>query len=147
VFGVEPLEETLSSSLAERRFTMLLLGSFAGLTLFLAAVGVYGVLSHGVVQRTREIGLRLALGAQRSSVLRLVIGQALVSVAAGLVVGVAGALVVTRWLGTLLYGITPTDPLTFITAAAVLVLVALAASYLPARRASRVDPAVALRMD
>lgn len=147
VFGVEPLRQTVAESLGERRFTMLLLGSFAALTLLLAALGVYGVLSYGVAQRTNEIGVRIALGAQPANVLRLVIGQGLTLVVAGLAVGIAGAFALTRLLSTLLFGITPTDPLTFAAAPLVLVLTALAASYLPARRAAKVDPVVALRTE
>jgi len=145
VFGIEPLRETVAASMAERRFTMLLLGAFAALTLLLAALGVYGVLSYGVTQRTTEIGVRMALGARPGSVLRLVIGQGLMLVVGGVAVGIAGALVLTRLLSTLLFGIRPTDPLAFAAAPILLILTAIVASYLPARRASRVDPGVALR--
>jgi putative ABC transport system permease protein len=147
VFGVEPLRQTVAESMAERRFTMLLLGSFAALTLLLSALGIYGVLSYGVTQRTSEIGVRMALGAQPGSVLRLIIGQGVTLVAAGLAVGIVGALLLTRLLATLLFGITPTDPLTFAAAPLVLILTAIVASYLPARRAARVDPVVALRTE
>lgn len=145
VFGVEPLDRTLAQSLSQRRFTMLLVGLFASVALALAVVGVHGVLSYGVTERTREIGIRMALGAHPARVLGLVVGQGLVLVLAGLAIGLAGAFALTRLLASLLFGVTPTDPATFAAVAGVLALVALAASYLPARRASRVDPLLALR--
>jgi putative ABC transport system permease protein len=147
VFGVEPLRETVADSLAERRFTMLLLGSFAALTLVLAAVGIYGVVSHSVAQRTREIGVRLALGAAPGRIVRHVVGRALVAVVTGLGFGLAGALVLARWLDALLFGVAAADPAIVAGAVIVLTAVAAAATYLPARRASKVDPVVALRME
>jgi len=147
VFGVEPLRQTVAESLAERRFTMLLLGSLAALALLLAALGVYGVLSYGVAQRTGDIGIRMALGAEPGSVLRLIIVEGLVLIGAGLGAGTLGAALLTRLLRTLLYGVTPTDPLTFAAAVVVLTLTAVAASYLPARRASKLDPIAALRAE
>jgi putative ABC transport system permease protein len=147
VFGVEPLEETVSRSVSERRFTMLLLGLFAALALVLAAVGIHGVLSYAVAQRTREIGVRVALGARPWRVVQLVLMEGLVLSAAGLAIGLAGALALTRLLASLLYGTTPTDPATFIGVMAFLIVVALAASYIPARHATRVDPVVALRTE
>jgi putative ABC transport system permease protein len=145
VFGVEPLRQTVADSLAERRFTMLLLGSFAALTLLLAAVGIYGVVSHSVAQRTREIGVRLALGAEPGRIVRHVVGRALVAVVIGLGTGLAGALMLARWLDALLFGVAAADPVIVVGAVLVLTLVATAATYLPARRASKVDPVVALR--
>jgi putative ABC transport system permease protein len=147
IFGIEPLEETLSRSLSERRFTVLLLGLFAALALVLAAVGMHGVLSYTVAQRTREIGVRVALGARPWRVVRLVLVEGLALAAAGLAIGLAGALALTRLLASLLYGTTPTDPMTFVGVTLFLAVVALAATYIPARRATRVDPVVALRTE
>jgi len=115
--------------------------------LVLAAVGIYGVISYFVSQRTHEIGVRTALGAAPSDVLRLVLGEGFLFITIGLPLGLAGSLLLTRYLVTLLYGVRPTDPLTIICAAALLVLVALAACYVPARRAVRVDPMEALRYE
>jgi ABC-type antimicrobial peptide transport system permease subunit len=124
---------------------MLLLASFAGLALFLAGVGLYGVISYSVVQRTREIGLRMALGARGPDVVRMVVRRGLGLTAAGLAIGVAVALAVTRFLATLLFSVPPTDPLTFVSIAGLLAAVACVASFLPAWRAARVDPMEALR--
>ena len=147
VFGLEPFTETVSRSVAERRFTMLVLGLLASVALVLAAIGVHGVLSYTVTQRAREIGIRLALGAQPSGVLRLVVVQGMTLALAGTALGLAAAFVLTRSMGTLLFGVTPTDPVTFIVVPLGLTLVALVASYLPARRATRVNPVTALRAD
>jgi putative ABC transport system permease protein len=147
LFGVEPLEETVSRSVSERRFTMLLLGLFAALALVLAATGIHGVLSYAVAQRTREIGVRVALGARPWRIVRLVLMEGLVLDVVGLAIGLAGALALTRVLASLLYGTTPTDPVTFIGVALFLMVVALAATYIPARHATRVDPIVALRTE
>ena len=147
VFGVESLDETILRSVVERRFTMVLLGSFAVLALALAAIGVHGVLSFGVARRTREIGLRMALGAQPARVLRLIVKEGFALTVAGLAIGLVGAFGLTRVLASLLYGVTPTDPATFVSVALFLVVVALVASYLPARRATRIDPAAALRTE
>ena len=147
IFAVEPLTDTLSRSVGERRFTMLLLALFAVVALVLAAVGVHGVLSYGVTQRTREIGIRMALGAQPSGVSRLVVSQGMTLALSGTALGVAAAFFLTRSMGTLLFGVTPTDPFTFVVVPLGLALVALVASYLPARRATRVDPVTALRAD
>jgi putative ABC transport system permease protein len=145
VFGLEPLGETMSRSIAERRFTMLVLGLLAFVALFLAAIGVHGVLSYSVSERTREIGIRMALGAQPSGVLRRVVTQGVSLALVGAIIGLGAAFALTRWMGTLLFGVAPTDPLTFAIVPAGLALVALAASYFPARRATRVDPVAALR--
>jgi putative ABC transport system permease protein len=145
VFALEPLDQTVARSVSERRFAMLLVGLFATLALVLGAIGVYGVLSYDVTRRVREIGIRMALGAERGSVLRMIVGRAFVLAAIGVLAGGAGALALTRTLSTLLYGVTPHDPTTFAAAAAVLTVVALAAAALPAWRAARVDPAAALR--
>jgi putative ABC transport system permease protein len=145
VFGLEPFAETVSRSVAERRFTMLVLGLLASVALALAAIGVHGVLSYSVAARTREIGIRMALGAQPSGVSRIVVLHVMTLALSGTVLGVAAAFVLTRSMGTLLFGVTPTDPFTFVVVPLGLALVALAASYLPARRATRVDPVMALR--
>jgi putative ABC transport system permease protein len=145
VFGIEPLAATVSRSVAERRFTMLVLGLLASVALVLAAIGVHGVLTYTVTQRAREIGIRLALGAQPSAVLRLVVAQGVTLALTGAALGAAAALALTQSMGALLFGVSPTDPVTFVAVPAGLVLIALVASYLPARRATRVDPVAALR--
>jgi putative ABC transport system permease protein len=145
VFAVEALDDTLSRSSAARGFTMSLVGLFAAMALALAAIGVHGVLSYNVAQRTREIGIRVALGARPERVRRLVVGEGLALAGLGLAIGLAGALGLSRFFVSLLYGITPTDPVTFVAVSALLLLVAAAASYFPARWATRVDPNVALR--
>jgi len=144
---VRTLEEYLDRSVAQRRLTMLLLAAFAGIAFALAAVGIYGVLAHSVAQRTREIGLRMALGARAHDVLRMVVSQGMGVVGAGVLAGVAGALMLTRVMTSLLFGVSATDPLTFAGVAAVFAGVALLACWLPARRAARVDPMVALRYE
>jgi putative ABC transport system permease protein len=144
---VESMEQVVSGSLNDWRFHAVLLGIFGALALVIAAVGVYGVISYSVAQRTHEIGIRMALGAQRGSVLRLVIGQGLTVAGIGIVVGVAAALGLTRLMASLLYGVSASDPLTFAGVAILLVVVALLASYIPARRAMKVDPIVALRYE
>ena len=149
IFGPETMEEIISGSLATRRFTMELLGIFALLALMLASVGVYGVMSYLVGQRTREIGIRMALGAQARDIMRTVLGQGVGMALLGVALGVLAALGLTQLLArnSLLFGVSATDPLTFIAVSAILVLVALLACYLPARRAMRVDPLTALRYE
>ena len=139
------LAQIFSSSLDQRRFSLVLFGVFAVVALLLAALGIYGVTSYVVTQRTPELGLRLALGAQRRDVLRLVIGQGMKAVLVGVGIGLAGALAVTRLIAHLLFEISATDPLTFAAIAVVLLLIALLACYVPAWRATRVDPMIALR--
>ena len=147
VFGVEPLRETMSRSIGQRRFTTLLLGIFAGIALLLAAIGVHGVLSYAVSQRGRELGIRMALGAATPHVVRLIAREGLGLSAAGLALGLAGAVVLTRFLRSQLFGITPTDPATFAAAAGVIAIGAAAAMIAPARRAASVDPIVTLRSE
>ena len=147
VSNVRTMNEVFAAAISRERFQMLLLALFATLALILACVGLYGVISYGVAQRTHEIGVRMALGAQSSDVLRLVIRQGMVLTVVGLVLGTIAALAATRVMTDLLYGVTATDAITFISVAALLVLVALLACYLPARRATKVDPLIALRYE
>ena len=147
VTNVRTMNEVFAAAISRERFQMLLLALFATLALVLACVGLYGVISYGVAQRTHEIGVRMALGAQPGDVLRLVIRQGMVLTIAGLVTGAAGALAATRVMTELLYGVTATDALTFISVGALLVLVSLLACYLPARRATKVDPLTPLRYE
>jgi predicted permease len=145
ISNVSSMADRVAEQMARPRFVSWLVGAFAGLALLLAAIGVYGVLAQTVARRTPEIGLRMALGATRQDILRLVLGQGLWLIGLGLAVGVAGAIAVMRLIRTLLFGVSHTDPMTFAGVAAVLVLVALLATWLPAQRATRVDPLVALR--
>lgn len=147
VSDVLPMDELLGMSLAQQRFNMLLLGLFAALALILAAVGIYGTMAYAVNQRTHEIGIRTALGAQRRDVLRLVMRDGTKIALFGIASGIAGALALTRLMASLLFEVKPTDPTTFADVAILLALVALAACYIPARRAMRVDPMVALRYE
>src|SRR5262249_43557470 len=142
---VKPISDMLAESVAEPRFYAWLLGAFAIVALGLVAIGVYGITSHSVAERTREIGIKMALGAAFGSIIRQVIGQSAALAATGIAVGLAGALAMTRLLSSLLYGVRSTDAATFITISAVLGLVALFAGLVPARRAARLDPVIALR--
>jgi putative ABC transport system permease protein len=145
VSGAQTLSETVSASLSERRFSMEIVALFALTALLLAALGIYGVISYMVSERTHEIGIRIALGATRRNILQIVVRQGLRLAIAGAAIGLIGALIVSRLMTGLLYGVKPTDPLTFAGVAVLLVVVALFACYIPARRAIRVDPMVALR--
>ena len=147
VSNIRTMEDILADSIARQRFSMLLLGVFAGVALLLAAVGIYGVMSYSVAQRTHEIGIRMALGAQTTAVLKLAVGYGLKLVIAGIVLGLLAAFVLTRLMSTLLFGITPTDPATFALISLLLMSVAAIASYIPARRATKVDPLIALRYE
>jgi putative ABC transport system permease protein len=147
VFRVQTMPELLSRSVAQRRFQTLLLASFAGLGLLLSAVGLYGVMAFSVGQRTRELGIRMVLGAERGRVLRLVVAQGMGLALAGVAVGLVAALAFTRVLESLLFGLSATDPPSFGAAAGVLIGTTLLASYLPARRAARLEPSVALRWE
>jgi putative ABC transport system permease protein len=145
VFGAQTLNQTVSASLSQRRFSMEMVGLFALTALLLASLGIYGVISYMVTERTREIGIRLALGAQRQNIIQMVMRHGLRLAIAGAVVGLVGAAVVSQLMAGVLYGIKSTDPLTFVSVALLLIAVALLACYLPARRAVRVDPMIALR--
>src|SRR5690348_1725524 len=147
IASVKTMDAILSGSIGRWRFNTVVLGIFAGLALLLAAIGLYGVLSYSVAQRTHEIGIRTALGAEKSDVLRMIVGQGIRLALIGVAVGIAGALALTRFLSSLLYGVKPTDPLTFVAVSLILIAVALLACYIPARRASKVDPMVALRYE
>jgi putative ABC transport system permease protein len=147
VSEIQPMEEVLFDSLARRRIYMALLSLFAGAALSLAAVGIYGVMSYSVNQRIHELGLRLALGAERADVLRLVMTEGAKIAILGIAVGIAFALALTCLMTSLLYGVTATDPTTLFAVAAVPLLVAMVACYIPARRAMHVDPIVALRYE
>jgi ABC-type antimicrobial peptide transport system permease subunit len=144
---VRTLRENVDRSMARTSFTLIMLGLAAGVALFLGSVGIYGVISYVVSQRTREIGVRMAMGAETADVSRMVLKQALLLAGFGVGIGLVGAVGLTRLMSALLYGVSPMDPLTFGSVAVGLSLVALLASYLPARRAARVDPVVALRFE
>ena len=145
VYGISSMQEFMARETARPRFTGWLMAIFAGAALLLAMIGIYGVMSYAVSRRTQEIGVRVALGAARADVLRLIVGRGMGLIAIGLGCGTAASLALTRVLGSILYGVTPTDSLTFAGAAVLLALVALLGCLLPASRASRIAPATALR--
>ncbi len=145
--AIVPLERLVASSIARQRFYAVMLSVFAAVAGLLAAVGVYGVLAYAVVQRTQEIGVRMALGAERRQVMGLVLGKGVLLTAAGVSIGLLGAAAASRWLQAMLFGLEPLDASTFTVVGLAFALVAMFASYLPARRATKVDPMVALRVD
>lgn len=147
LYQVQPLSAILHDSVAQQRFTMYLLITFAGLALALSAIGLYGVLAYMVSRRTREIGVRMALGAQANDVLTMVLREGVMAAAAGLGLGLVGALILARLMSTLLFGVKADDPFTFFAVVVVMAAIAMLASYMPARRASRVDPMAALRYE
>jgi len=147
VFDISTVEEVVASSIAKQRFTLLLLGSFAILALILASVGIYGVMAYSVTQRSHEIGIRMALGAGRPRILGIVVGSGVKLALFGVGAGLIGSIIMTRFLSGMLYNISPHDPVTLSVVALLLALVATIASYIPARRAIKVDPMVALRYE
>ncbi len=147
IFGVQTMNEIISDTLAERRFAMLLLGAFATLALVLSSIGIYGVISYLVARRTQEIGVRMALGADRTDVAGLVLRDGMKLAFTGVIIGLVSALALTRLMAKMLYGVRASDPVTFLVVSVLLLLVAMVACYLPARRAMRVDPVTALRCD
>jgi putative ABC transport system permease protein len=147
VHSIITMDQVVKRSMANRRFSLELLGVFATAALLLAAIGIYGVMAYSFSQRTHEVGVRVALGAQRLDILRMAVGEGMLVVAIGLVVGIAGAVAVTRVFRSTLFGVDATDPITLAVVAGILASVALLACYIPARRATRVDPLVALRVE
>jgi ABC-type antimicrobial peptide transport system permease subunit len=147
VYGEQTMDEIISDSISDRKFSMVLLGAFAALALLLSTIGIYGVISYLIGERTHEIGIRMALGAQRKDVLTLVLSEGVRLTLLGAAIGIAAALGLTRLMANLLYGVSATDPLTFTAVPIVLLGVAMLACYIPARRAMRVDPMTALRYE
>jgi ABC-type antimicrobial peptide transport system permease subunit len=150
VYDIQRIQQIISHSMSSQRVPMVLLGIFAGLALLLASIGIYGVISYSMAQRVQEIGIRMALGAEKGSILRMVIGEGVKLATAGLTIGVLGSLALARVLSSysrLLYGVSSTDPLTFVAVAVLILVVTVAACFLPARRATTVDPMVALRCE
>jgi ABC-type antimicrobial peptide transport system permease subunit len=147
VYDIKGMEEMVAESGALRRFDMWLIGTFAGLALTLAGVGIYGVIAYGVSQRTREIGIRIALGAQPGDVLRLIVGEGAKLALSGVLAGLFGAFVLSRWMSSLLFGVSPRDLATFSVVPWMVLALTLFGCYIPARRATKVDPVVALRSE
>jgi ABC-type antimicrobial peptide transport system permease subunit len=147
MYNTETMDGVISESLAARRFSMILLGIFAALALVMSCVGIYGVISYLVGQRVHEIGIRMALGAEQRDVLRMVLGEGAKMALVGVAIGVVAAFALTRLMEKMLFGVSAHDPLSYAGVAGLLVLVALAACYIPAHRATKVDPMVALRYE
>jgi putative ABC transport system permease protein len=147
VFGIATMQELVRNSVSTRRISFIVMGAFSGLALVLAAIGIYGVISYSVAQRAHEIGIRVALGARPGDVLRMVLGQGAKIAAAGVVIGIVASFVLTRLMTNLLYNVSPADPVTFAVVTVLLALIALIASWIPARRTLRVDPIAALRRE
>jgi predicted permease len=147
IYGVRTMSDRVGDSIATRRFSVVLLTVFASLALALATVGVYGVITYLVDQGTRELGIRMALGATPGGITNMVIRQGLLLGGIGVAVGIAGALLLTRFLSSLLFGIEPTDPITFVAIGFLMMMVAIISSYIPARRAARIDPVISLRTE
>jgi len=147
MYNIESMDNIISGSLAARRFSMILLGIFAALALIMSCVGIYGVIAYLSSQRTHEIGIRMALGAERREVLRMVLGEGVKLALVGVGIGLVAAFGLTRLMANMLFGVSAHDPLSFAGVASLLILVALAACYIPARRATKVDPIVALRYE
>jgi ABC-type antimicrobial peptide transport system permease subunit len=147
LYNVRTMEQRLEESLARRRFSMLLLALFAGVALALATIGTYGVMAYLVNQGTREIGIRIALGATQTGIVRLVVWKGMALALSGVAIGLAGALAISRLMRSLLFGVSAVDPFTFLAISLVLTVVTLLASYVQARRAARIDPIVALRYE
>ena len=148
VYNIQPLQQIVSDSMSAQQFPVILLGTFAFLAMLLASIGIYGVISYSVAQRVHEVSVRIALGAEKANIFRMIIGQGLRLALAGLSIGVLAALILVRVLSSfsaLLYGVPGNDPATFVAVSLVLIAVAVFACYIPARRATRVDPIVALR--
>jgi len=147
LFQTSTMDQVLETSIAQQRLSLIVMVTFAVVALTLASLGLYGVIAHSVTERTHEIGVRMALGAEARHVLGLMIRQGLTTTAIGAAIGVAGAVALSRWIQDLLFGVTPTDPATFAAVVATLMAVALVACYVPAWRATRVDPTMALRSE
>lgn len=150
VYNIQPLQQIVSDSMSAQQFPVILLGTFAVLAMLLASIGIYGVISYSVAQRVHEVGIRMALGAEKSNIFRMIIGQGVRLALAGLSIGVVAALILVRVLSSfsaLLYGVPADDPATFVAVSLVLITVAMFACYIPARRAMHVDPMVALRYE
>jgi putative ABC transport system permease protein len=145
VHSISAMDQIIARSVADRRFSLELLGVFAAVALLLAAIGIYGVMSYSFSQRAHEVGIRIALGAQRLDILRMALGEGMRIVVIGLALGLVGAAIMTRFFRSMLFGIEPTDPMTFLSVSTILAAIALFACYIPAKRATRVDPLVALR--
>jgi ABC-type antimicrobial peptide transport system permease subunit len=147
IFNVRTFDEFIEDTVAPRRFNLWLFAAFGFLAILLAATGIFATSNFAVVQRNKEIGIRMALGAQKSNVLKLILRQSAIWIAAGLSIGVVASVMLTRWITALLFGVSGTDPLTYLVMSALVITVALLAAWIPARRATRIDPIRILRCD